>query len=218
MVRFSAACWIRAGTPGRAQSSHASAVSVPPTDGAPPSHTVGARLREPSASDLRANAHFAIRAFARIGPSMVESSRARHLRDALRHLVVAHGALEEARRPCGAELPIVHAYALLELLQCQLPMTVSELAGKLAIDRTNVSRLCARMESNGELLREPHPKDGRARTLRLTAKGKRVARSVDARSARHFERLVERLGSEVGTVVASLSRLSMAMAAAEEEQ
>ncbi len=135
----------------------------------------------------------------------------RHLRDAVRHLVVAHGALEEARRPCGTPLSIPHAYALLELLQHDGPMTVSELAERLAIDRTNVSRLCARMETSGEVTREPHPHDGRAVSLHLTSHGRKLARSVDTSSARHFEALAQRLGPSLGHVVEALQALIRAM-------
>ena len=142
---------------------------------------------------------------------MATHTTARRLRDAVRHLVVAHGALEEARRPCGTELSIPYAYALLELLQHE-PMTVSELAAKLAIDRTNVSRLCARMEEAGDVLRSPHPEDGRARALRLTSRGKKVARAIDERSASHFDRLAKQLGGSVGEVVTALDRLTEAMA------
>lgn len=149
---------------------------------------------------------------------MSAETRARRLRDAVRYLVVAHGALEESRRPCGAPLSIPHAYALLELLHHGEPMTVSELAATLAIDRTNVSRLCARMEEAGDLERAPHPDDGRARALRLTAKGRRVAQGVDDQSARHFGRLAKRLGDDVGAVVAALDRLSDAMASSEDEE
>jgi DNA-binding MarR family transcriptional regulator len=149
---------------------------------------------------------------------MTADTRARRLRDAVRHLVVAHGGLEEARRPCGTPLSIPHAYALLELLQHGEAMTVSELAAKLAIDRTNVSRLCARMEEAGDLERAPHPVDGRARALRLTAKGKKVARGVDEQSAHHFGRLAKRLGDDVGDVVSALNRLSGAIASTEEEE
>lgn len=148
---------------------------------------------------------------------MATNATARRLRDAVRHLVVTHGILEEARRPCGTELSIPHAYALLELLHHDEPMTVSELATKLAIDRTNVSRLCARMEEAGELAREPHPEDGRARALRLTARGKKLARAVDEQSAGHFDRLAKQLGGSVGEVVAALDRLSKAMALTEED-
>lgn len=96
-------------------------------------------------------------------------------------------------------------------------MTISELATKLAIDRTNVSRLCVRMEVAGELAREPHPEDGRARTLRLTARGKKLARSVDEQSAGHFEGVAKQLGGSVGEVVSTLTRLANAMALTEED-
>lgn len=168
-------------------------------------------------ADLRANARFDMRAFARIA-IMAADTKARRLRDAVRHLVVAHGALNEARRPCGTPLSVPHAYALLELMRPGEPMTVSELATKLAIDRTNVSRLCARMEEAGDLDRESHPDDGRARALRLTAKGKKVAQSVDDQSALHFGRLAKRLGDDVSDVVSALNRLSDAMASIEEDE
>ncbi len=136
---------------------------------------------------------------------------ARRLRDAVRHLVVAHGSLEEARRPCGAEMSLTHAYALLELFGADGPMTVSELASRLSIDRTNVSRLCARMEEAGELSRREHPDDARARLLRLTARGRRVAQSVDESSARHFARLEQQLGGNAGRVIETLELLRAAM-------
>ncbi len=147
---------------------------------------------------------------------MAANVTARRLRDAVRHLVVAHGALEEARRPCGAELSVPHAYALLELLHHEAPLTVSELATKLAIDRTNVSRLCARMAEAGELTRAPHPVDGRALALRLTERGQRLARNVDESSARHFAHLTKRLGPSAGEILSALERLSEAMRSIEE--
>lgn len=146
---------------------------------------------------------------------MARNDTDRRLRDAVRRLMVAHGALDETRRPCGTPLSLAHAHALLELLQCDDAMTVSELANKLAIDRTNVSRLCARMEEAGELVRRPHPGDGRARALRLTAPGKRLARQVDASSARHFADLVRRLGDAAEPIVEALRLLEDTMTATE---
>ncbi len=142
---------------------------------------------------------------------------ARRLRDAVRHLVVAHGSLEEARRPCGAEMSLTHAYALLELLHAGEPLTVSELASRLSIDRTNVSRLCARMEEAGELSRREHPDDARARLLRLTARGRRVADSVDESSARHFAHLKEHLGGNAARVIETLELLCAAMLSARDD-
>jgi len=143
--------------------------------------------------------------------TMEDDSTARALRDSLRRLIVAHATLDEARRPCGTPLPVPHAWALLELLAAG-PMTVTALAERLNIDRTNVSRLCARMESADELERVPHPDDGRARLVRLSRHGERLARRVDGSSAAHFAALLDRLGSNPGALIAALDSLADAMA------
>jgi DNA-binding MarR family transcriptional regulator len=148
----------------------------------------------------------------------VPTPTARRLRDAVRRLVVAHGALEEMRRPCGTEMSISHAYALLELQQHEGPITVSALAERLAIDRTNVSRLCARMEELGELVREVHPEDKRAVALRLTARGRKAAGNVDAASARHFDRLARRLDGRASRIARALEQLSQAMVSRGDEE
>lgn len=142
---------------------------------------------------------------------MAASSTPRQLRDALRSLVVTHGGLEETKRPCGAELSAPHAYALLELLSAEQPLTVSQLAERLLIDRTNVSRLCARMEDDDELRRELDPSDARAWRMQLTAKGKKLARRVDARSAEHFARVQAELPDTAPQVLEALRQLTDAM-------
>ena len=142
---------------------------------------------------------------------------ARRLRDAVRRLIVEHGAFDEARRPRGTPMSTPHAWALLELLQHDQPLTVSELAERLNIDRTNVSRLCARMEADGELLRERDPQDARIRRLRLTPSGADLARSVDEASARHFARLSDALAADDTRVVEALDRLREAIAATRDE-
>lgn len=140
---------------------------------------------------------------------------ARRLRDGLRRLLVAHGALEPTRRPCGTPLSLPHAHALLTL-RARGPMSVSGLAAELSIDRTNVSRLCRRMEAAGELARAPDLEDGRARRLELTPLGERVARNVDHASVAHFDAVVARLGDDAEAVVAALDRLSVALAGPQE--
>jgi len=135
---------------------------------------------------------------------------ARALRDALRRLMLAHAALDDARRPCGTPLPVPHAWALLELRE-RGPMTITALAARLNIDRTNVSRLCARMESVGEIEGASHPCDGRARLVQLTDAGARLARNVDATSADHFATILDRLGSDSGSIVKALDALARSM-------
>lgn len=138
------------------------------------------------------------------------SADARGLRDCMRHLMLVHGSLDEAQRPCGAPVSAPHAYVLMALLH-DGPMTVSSLALGLSIDRTNVSRLCSRMETSGEVVREPHPDNGRARVLRLTRLGLALARSVDASSAVYFAQVLANLGVSADQVVETLSALTTAM-------
>lgn len=139
-----------------------------------------------------------------------ENDRARALRDALRRVIVAHGALDEAQRPCGTPLPTAHAWALLELHDAG-PMTVTALADRLHIDRTNVSRLCTRMEARGEVERVPHPDDGRARLVKLTAQGELLAATVDRSSTDHFTVVLGRLDGDAAGVIDALDTLRRAL-------
>lgn len=136
--------------------------------------------------------------------------RGRFLRDKFRRLLVVQGALGRAKRPCGMPLNLPHAHALLEL-KAESLMTISELATRLQIDRTNVSRLCQRMESLGELERIEHPKDKRAKLLELTEKGKVLAEHVDLASTKHFQRVIELLGESSSDVLVALSKLEQVL-------
>ena len=133
--------------------------------------------------------------------------RVRALRDALRRLMVEHGALDERSRPCGTKLGLAHAHALLELRAAPGPLMVSELAERLHIDRTNVSRLCARLEELGQLERAPRADDGRAWALALTPEGHALAARVDRASLTHFRGLALNLGGALDEVTDALERL-----------
>lgn len=135
-------------------------------------------------------------------------STGRALRDALHRLIVAQGALDTVSRPCGATIALPHAYALLALRGG--PLRVSDLAARLRIDRSNVSRLCARMEAAGEITRARDPADGRAWRLQLTPAGERAAEAVDASSARHFAAVADRLAAPAA-VLQALHLLTLAL-------
>lgn len=131
---------------------------------------------------------------------MAESTDPRALRDAIRQLILAQGTLNAATRPCGTPMPTEHAWALMEL---ESPITVTELSARLGIDRTNVSRLCARLEAAGEVERVPHPQDARAKLVKLTDEGRRVAHALDNSSAEFFEKVARELEREVVDVLKS---------------
>lgn len=138
---------------------------------------------------------------------------ARVLRDALRRLLLAHGTLDDHRRPCGTRLGLPHAHALLTLAEREEPVSVGALAESLAIDRTNVSRLCVRMEQLGEVVRTPDAGDKRSVQVALTQIGRTVAAGVDQTSTQHFEAVVAALGTQTSGVTAALDVLAKALTA-----
>ncbi len=136
--------------------------------------------------------------------------RERALRDRFRRLMVAQGVFNRVVRPCGVALSLPHAHALLELYSSSEPMTVTELATSLQIDRTNVSRLCQRMEELEELKRVQGSRDRRARMLQLTERGEALAAHVDRSSTTHFGAVVEILGEATEEVLVALAKLEQA--------
>ncbi len=89
-------------------------------------------------------------------------------------------------------------------------MRVTELSAQLSIDRTNVSRLCARMEAAGDITRDEQPGDARAWRLVLSRRGERAAEAVDVASSAHFASIL-RLLPPSAAVVSALEALSEAM-------
>jgi len=159
-----------------------------------PSHVRALSEDPPIAVDLYADARYLCANARKSSRCSLLSDIGRELRDAFRRAVVAQRVLDNARKPCGATIPTSQAYALLELLQHDDAMSVGGLADRLSIDRTSVSRLCARMDGAGQIQRKPDPVDGRAWKIRLTPRGRELAQQVDDSSRAHFEKIAEHLG------------------------
>ncbi|GHH56966.1 MarR family winged helix-turn-helix transcriptional regulator [Lentzea cavernae] len=65
------------------------------------------------------------------------------------------------------------------------PQPLRKLAALMRCDPSNISLLSAQLEERGLAERRPHPKDGRVRTLVLTAEGRDVRERLLAVVARH---------------------------------
>src|SRR4051812_48217696 len=74
------------------------------------------------------------------------------LRRSIQTFVRSFGLLAANETPCGKPLATSHAHALMFLFECaredRLP-TQQELGRALGIDKSNVARLCRRMENAG---------------------------------------------------------------------
>jgi len=65
-------------------------------------------------------------------------------------------------------------------LLARRPMSMSELAGALGIDKPNATVVVGNLEEQGLARRRPHPTDGRAKVVEATRRGKELARRADS--------------------------------------
>ncbi|TAM77806.1 MarR family transcriptional regulator [bacterium] len=70
----------------------------------------------------------------------------------------------------------------------------SELAEQLQITRQSVNDLLGHLEGRGYLTREPDPADGRARVVRLTAKGHSLEKAINDQAHAAELKIAELLG------------------------
>ncbi|MBF9068828.1 MarR family winged helix-turn-helix transcriptional regulator [Streptacidiphilus fuscans] len=79
-------------------------------------------------------------------------------------------------------------YPVLSGLARTGPCSAADLAGRIGLDRSGVTRRADRLEVAGLLRREPDPADRRATLLALTEAGERTIRATRERLAEHIER------------------------------
>lgn len=113
------------------------------------------------------------------------------LRSLVQRLFRRFGTLGTDTTPCGKPLSMAYAHALMVLARGEL--TQQELGTELAIDKSNVARLCAKMVDEGHAAQAAGDRDRRSRVVSLTTAGKRLAREVNAASQQRFTALLSRL-------------------------
>jgi DNA-binding MarR family transcriptional regulator len=70
----------------------------------------------------------------------------------------------------------------------------TELAAQLQITKQSVNDLVGHLEARGYVVRKADPADGRARVVRLTAKGRRLEGTINAHAQGAEERIADMLG------------------------
>ncbi len=113
------------------------------------------------------------------------------VRDFNRFHTALIGALDYAGR-LGTPHALPEARVLYELAQ-QSAVPVPRLRETLRMDRAQLSRLLARLEEAGLLVRSPHPTDRRAQSVELTQRGLAAAGDLEHRSSEAIGDLVGRL-------------------------
>ena len=111
------------------------------------------------------------------------------LHDLLVELLRYASLLHPDRPARGHLIPITQVFALHEL-DAGAPLSQRELADRLGLEKSTVSRLVAEMEAAGLLQRERDPDNRRYYRLRPTARGRAAhTRMVDA-FHRRYHRLI----------------------------
>lgn len=131
------------------------------------------------------------------------------------------GLLQGDRTPCGTPIPLSCAYALIHLLEAGRRGDAPpqhELASVLHIDKSNVARLCAKMERDGLVAQRRAEGDGRSRLLALTPKGRALAERVESASSARFARLLAAVPGHVrSSLLPALEALAEAAATLDTE-
>ncbi|HEU4727313.1 MAG TPA: MarR family transcriptional regulator [Kofleriaceae bacterium] len=119
-----------------------------------------------------------------------------NFRALLQEFIRRFGLLAADRTPCGKPLASSDAHTLMLLLEAgDDGMLSSSLATKLGVDKSTASRTAARLTESGHIMAGRSSDDGRARPIRLTKKGARVAQEVEAASRDRFAQLLKHLPS-----------------------
>jgi MarR family transcriptional regulator for hemolysin len=127
---------------------------------------------------------------------MVDSSPELILREKMQLLVRAFGMLSN-QTPCGKPISVSAAHALM-VMHAQdpgSPFLQTDLQKVLQLDKSNVTRLCGALEEDGFILQRPFEDDRRARHIRLTKKGERLAASLLAASQQRFAEILNQIPS-----------------------
>jgi len=126
-------------------------------------------------------------------------------------LIRAFGLHKPDQTPCGRPVSVAEAHALMELSRAET-LVQKELASRLRLEKSTVSRLVGMLEDRGWVKRSRSTQDGRALELRLTEAGKRTAENIAEGRRAKFARILEAIPEgERGTVLESMRILEEAM-------
>lgn len=112
--------------------------------------------------------------------------------DSLMRFVRNFGLHQPDHTPCGQPLPVSEAYALVEMAR-HGRLRQMELARRLKLEKSTVSRLVSNLVGRGWIHRHPAAEDGRGIQLELTEAGASAAARLAEARRRRFTALLARI-------------------------
>jgi DNA-binding MarR family transcriptional regulator len=107
----------------------------------------------------------------------MSSSMIERVRDASRKLVRELGFMQSSL--AGTDLPPSAVHALIEI-DAQEGITATELADRLRLEKSSISRMLRKLVALGEIAESVDEADGRRKTLALTSSGQRQVAGIHA--------------------------------------
>jgi DNA-binding MarR family transcriptional regulator len=114
--------------------------------------------------------------------------------------VRSFGMHKPDRTPCGQPVAVAEAHALMDLAAFG-PLRQGELAARLQLEKSTVSRLVRQMEAHGWIQRNSDHHDGRAVLIRLTRSGRDTARDLARARQEKFARILAAIPEDKRSMV-----------------
>ncbi|MBI1820093.1 MAG: MarR family transcriptional regulator [Nitrospirae bacterium] len=144
---------------------------------------------------------------------MTEESIELILREKIQRFIRVFGLLRN-QTPCGKPISVSAAHALMSLKTAgrEGPLSQGDIQKTLALDKSNVTRLCRALEEDGYILQRQSEDDRRVHQVSLTKKGYRLADSLLKASRGRFSEILEQISKdELLQIFHSLDVLSNAI-------
>jgi len=114
--------------------------------------------------------------------------------------VRSFGLHKPDQTPCGQPVAVAEAHALMDLATFG-SMRQGELAARLRLEKSTVSRLVRQMEARGWIRRNSDRYDGRAVLIRLTRKGRETAGELSRVRQKKFARILAAIPEDKRSMV-----------------
>jgi DNA-binding MarR family transcriptional regulator len=125
---------------------------------------------------------------------------ARELMESVVSFIRSFGLHKPDQTPCGQPVATAEAHALTDLASFG-PMRQRELASRLRLEKSTVSRLMRKMKTNRWIQRTCDRQDGRAILIRLTRQGREAATQVARAREEKFARILSAIPPEKRSMV-----------------
>lgn len=121
---------------------------------------------------------------------MTDKFTPEHLRELIRQLERKLGVLQESQQSCCGAISMAQCHALVEIGRAER-ISLNDLAEKLNLDNSTMSRTVNKLVANNLVTRDIDPADRRYITISLTENGESHFQSIESEQNFYFQKVYE---------------------------